>query len=98
MQMFDFGGYGSVWYHADAIANILLLSNVQKRLEIHYDSPTAQWDIFLRWRKIKERRACSGPQKKSFTHRSCFMSPSQGKSINGHQSEREREVVYGKRG
>lgn len=31
-------GYGSVWYHPDAIANILSLSNVQDKFRVTYDS------------------------------------------------------------
>lgn len=37
-QMGDLQGYGPVWYHPGAIANILSLSNVQKRFRVRYDS------------------------------------------------------------
>lgn len=33
-----FGGYGEVWYHPQAIANILSLQNVQKRYRVTFDS------------------------------------------------------------
>lgn len=37
-QMGTFRGYGKVWYHPDAIANILSLSNVQTKFRVTYDS------------------------------------------------------------
>lgn len=37
-QMGTFRGYGRVWYHPGAIANILSLSNVQSTFHITYDS------------------------------------------------------------
>lgn len=37
-KMGDLGGYGPVWYHADAMTNILSLSNVQKKYQVLYDS------------------------------------------------------------
>lgn len=37
-QMGTFKGYGKVWYHPGAIANILSLSNVQKVYRVTYDS------------------------------------------------------------
>lgn len=37
-QKGDLAGYGSVWFHPGAIANILSLSNVRKRYKVRYDS------------------------------------------------------------
>lgn len=37
-QVGQFKGYGEIWYHPRAIANILSLSNVQKRFKVTYDS------------------------------------------------------------
>lgn len=37
-QVGTFPGYGEVWYHPEAIANILSLSNVQKRFRVTFDS------------------------------------------------------------
>ena len=37
-QMGHFDGYGDVWYHPNAIANILSLHNVQKKFRVTYDS------------------------------------------------------------
>ena len=34
----DLLGYGQVWYHPDAITNILSLNNVQKKFRVTYDS------------------------------------------------------------
>jgi hypothetical protein len=34
----DLAGYGTVWYHADGIANILLLSRVKSRYRVTIDS------------------------------------------------------------
>lgn len=37
-QMGTFKGYGDVWFHPEAIANILSLNNVQKQFRVTYDS------------------------------------------------------------
>lgn len=37
-QMGHFAGYGDVWYHPQAIANILSLSNIQRFFRVTYDS------------------------------------------------------------
>ena len=39
-QMGTFNVYGKVWYHPDAIANILSLNNVQSMFRVTYDSHT----------------------------------------------------------
>lgn len=39
-QMGTFQGYGEVWYHPAAIANILSLSNVRRRFRVTFDSST----------------------------------------------------------
>lgn len=47
-QMGDLEGYGPVWYHRDAIANILSLSNVQKRFRVRYDSQAGDYFTIIR--------------------------------------------------
>jgi len=47
-QMGDLDGYGPVWYHPDAIANILSLSNVQKRFHVRYDSQEGDYFTLIR--------------------------------------------------
>ena len=37
----DLGGYGTVWFHEDGIANILALHNVRKKFKVTYDSSDA---------------------------------------------------------
>ena len=36
----DFDGYGTVWYHKDAIANILSLYKVATRFRVQFDTKT----------------------------------------------------------
>lgn len=43
-QVGELKGYGTVWYHPDAIANILSLGRVQRRFKVKYDS--AHGDFF----------------------------------------------------
>ena len=38
MQKGILNGYGEVWYHPDAITNILSLNNVKKKWQVPYDS------------------------------------------------------------
>lgn len=37
-QMGYFEGYGEVWYHPEAIANILSLNNIRRYFRVTYDS------------------------------------------------------------
>ena len=47
-QMGDLNGYGPVWYHPGAIANILSLSNVQKKYKVRYDSDEGNFFTLVR--------------------------------------------------
>lgn len=47
-KMGDLGGYGPVWYHPQAIENILSISNVQKRYKVRYDSGEGDFFTLLR--------------------------------------------------
>lgn len=48
-HMGDLDGYGPVWYHSGAIANILSLNNVQKKFRTRFDSEAG--DFFTLERK-----------------------------------------------
>lgn len=47
-QTGDLDGYGPVWYHPGAIANILSLSNVQRQYRIRYDSKEGDFFTLVR--------------------------------------------------
>jgi hypothetical protein len=41
-----FSGYGSVWYHPDGIANILLFSRVRDQFQVQYDQAGDAFNLF----------------------------------------------------
>lgn len=47
-QMGCFDGYGEVWYHPQAIANILSLNNVQRCFRVRYDSQEGDCFVVMR--------------------------------------------------
>lgn len=64
-QMGSLKGYGDVWYHPQAIANILSLNNVQKMFRVSYDSMNG--DQFIVHRNDGTTRAFKPTDKGLYT-------------------------------